>query len=414
VETRRGRAIRPRTGVALATKEVNTIKNALLIVSLLALGAVAGAPSLAAPKGGKGPDDASATSRPALTDDSGTRILDTSPQIIQPQWTKDKAPPVVRQPEGELVDIRARISRGSQDWYVVRYVAGPTPASAPARSTGLLGRTSSRPAKAAPPRPVGLPGPQYLLPCGLLERVEPLAAGTTSPLIKVSGETTQYHQNSYLFLREVITDSEEAPASPTSRPAQASPAPAGTGESSKPLTDLAAAPPPDANKSSGAPLAQRPGAETASHPASSPAGPRVPPGPAAADILQMLSHERPGKNLAVGVATSSPAAVAPSVAPLPAQSTFAATAGPMIVDRVVQIYPAGKKGWLAIHFVGDNTLREPPMFLLPCALLETAEEQIAGSAEHLKFRVSGETTDYHGRKYLLLRKLLVEKDLGQL
>jgi hypothetical protein len=105
---------------------------------------------------------------------------------------------------------------------------------------------------------------------------------------------------------------------------------------------------------------------------------------------------------------------APSVAPLPPQPTTSSTRGSMIVDRVVRIYPEGKGGWWVIGFQGDNTLREPPIRLLPSPLLEEAEKDVAAAPAKIKFRVTGELTEYKGRRYLLLRKLLVEKDLGQL
>ena len=86
-----------------------------------------------------------------------------------------------------------------------------------------------------------------------------------------------------------------------------------------------------------------------------------------------------------------------------------------MADRLVRVLLTKNVGWTVAAFEGDNTLREAPVRLLPCALLERAEG--AAGAVPLtgtRFRVSGEITTYKGRRYLLLRKLLPERDMGQL
>jgi hypothetical protein len=81
----------------------------------------------------------------------------------------------------------------------------------------------------------------------------------------------------------------------------------------------------------------------------------------------------------------------------------------VVVDRRIRVAPEPDTGWRQAVFVGDNTLREPPMRLLPCRLLEMAEA--AGSGQF--WRVSGEVTRYKGRHYLLIRKLIRLRDMGQ-
>ena len=54
------------------------------------------------------------------------------------------------------------------------------------------------------------------------------------------------------------------------------------------------------------------------------------------------------------------------------------------------------------------------MRLLPCKLLEEAERRAAGATlKQAKFRVSGRITQYKGRRYLLLSKLLRVREMGQ-
>jgi hypothetical protein len=91
-----------------------------------------------------------------------------------------------------------------------------------------------------------------------------------------------------------------------------------------------------------------------------------------------------------------------------------------------------------VRFYADNTLQEPPLRLLPCTELERATKAASGAnapaankpasgvntaANNMaagsptttkKFRISGELSEYKGRRYLLLRKVQVERDMGQL
>ena len=86
-----------------------------------------------------------------------------------------------------------------------------------------------------------------------------------------------------------------------------------------------------------------------------------------------------------------------------------------MADRLVRILPEKKAGWWVAAFEGDNTLREAPLRLLPCRFLERAENAVGNSKDTgVRFRVSGEVTTYKARRYLLLRKLLPERDMGQL
>ena len=86
----------------------------------------------------------------------------------------------------------------------------------------------------------------------------------------------------------------------------------------------------------------------------------------------------------------------------------------MVTDRLVRILPNPKDGWWQAVFVADNTLQEAPVRLLPCEMLEQAENAvIVGGGQTARYRISGEVTEYKGKQYLLLRKRLVEHDMGQ-
>jgi hypothetical protein len=274
------------------------------------------------------------------------------------------------------VEARAKIARvAGANWFVARYA-----------------------------REGNSPPPQFLLPCQLLEQVESFADANPSPRLKVSGEVTRYRGRDFLLLSEVIVEESPRPAdSARDGRADANSAAALAIAETRPvlLTELAASAP--ASDANGA--ASRP----ASAPASDPAG------ASPFEIISRMARERPGKTIVSTAPLSPTQPAARSVAPRATQPAIASAKGSMIVDRVVRIQPESKDGWWDVLFQGDNTLREPPIRLLPSALLEEAEKEVsAAPGGRIKFRVSGELAEYKGRRYLLLRKLLVEKDLGQL
>jgi len=226
--------------------------------------------------------------------------------------------------------------------------------------------------------------PRVALPSRLLEQMEPLAATSPRVRFRVSGETTVYRKRGYVLLTKATTLTLPAAASP-------------------PGDKLLSKPTPLVPKT----VARRPATRPAA--SSRPAGAEA----TSDDILQELLREKVGRPVPVVRDTPS-AATAPSVAP-GAGRGLAAGRGAMVVDRLVRIVPELTGSWWQARFEADNTLREPPMRLLPCGLLERAEGRRASrpSGETGVLRVSGLITHYRGRRYLLLRKLLRERGLGR-
>ena len=86
----------------------------------------------------------------------------------------------------------------------------------------------------------------------------------------------------------------------------------------------------------------------------------------------------------------------------------------MIVDRLIRIQPSRVDGWLEARFIGDNRLTEPPMRLLPSARLGEAEKWLEQAhGQTIRLRLSGEITEFRGRRYLLLRSVIPERQMGQ-
>jgi hypothetical protein len=231
--------------------------------------------------------------------------------------------------------------------------------------------------------------PRWVLPCRLLEKMEGVAAKTPGVTFRISGESTVYDSRSFLLLRKVTARTPSEPPKPPTppKPRKAPPLPA---PRAKP--------------------AEKPPAKATTQPDKSGEAP-----PSSEDILNQLLKDKPGKPIIPEIESVQDVPVkAPSVAPAPKEKTLPVGRGNMVVDRIVTLLPVGVGKWMQVSFVSDNTLREPPMRLLPCTKLTQAEALAAsGAGKSVRLRVTGEITVYKGRRYLLLRKLLVERDMGQ-
>jgi len=207
-------------------------------------------------------------------------------------------------------------------------------------------------------------GPR-ILPCRLLQRMEQLLVSDGRNTFLVSGETTAYRDSTYLLLRNVAV---------IARP------PASTLPDSSPANGPSAVP------------------QAASPPATQ-ADPLT-----AQGVAQRLLGQKSQRRLALpadaqpsdGQAPTSPPGLEPSRGQ-----------GNMIVDRLVRVLPDPASAWWDVRFEADNSLGEPPLRVLPGRFLRTAQ-RLGG-----KLRITGEMTHYKGQSYILLRKVLPERQLGQ-
>ncbi|MGA2265693.1 MAG: hypothetical protein ABSH10_04605 [Phycisphaerae bacterium] len=209
--------------------------------------------------------------------------------------------------------------------------------------------------------PAGFPKQMRVLPGKELEMLEELTAADPQASFHVTGQTTSYRNQPYILLLSV---SQEGAAPLESHMRQPTP----TTRLSVPLPPPAGAAPPADDTDS---------------------------------IRKSLTRAKPTKPLVA--APQPPDAEAPNAAP-----AFDAPAGDILIDRVVRIVRSADGQWLEARFEADNTLQEQPIPLLPCRLLERAV------AVDGKVRITGILRRYKGRNYLLLRKAIAERDMGQL
>jgi hypothetical protein len=209
--------------------------------------------------------------------------------------------------------------------------------------------------------PAGFPKQIRVLPGKELEMLEELTAADEGAWFRVTGQTTSYRTQPYILLLSVSKEGAAPLESHIRRPA--------------PTTSV------------GAPQTPQAGA--------------APPADDTENIRQSLTRAKPTKPL---VPTPQPAS--PDAGN--ATPAFDAPAGDILIDRVVRIVRSADGQWLEARFEADNTLQEQPVPLLPCHLLERAV------AVNGKVRITGILRRYKGRDYLLLRKAIPERDMGQL
>jgi hypothetical protein len=137
--------------------------------------------------------------------------------------------------------------------------------------------------------------------------------------------------------------------------------------------------------------------------------------PTADDIIRAFQRERP---TAVPVLPSGPEDETHVRAELPTPTGDRGTRpllpdGYMLVDRVGRIVKEGDD-WVFVFESDTSTYEEPPMGLLRNQTLERMVRESRGGLDPVVFIVSGEVTEYQGQNFLLPRKVLRKRDLGNL
>ena len=98
-------------------------------------------------------------------------------------------------------------------------------------------------------------------------------------------------------------------------------------------------------------------------------------------------------------------AVAPSA---PSQNLL--REGTYLFDRVGRMVKTGDGRQQFVFDSDGKAMKDPPMLLLPNLKLMQMEDAVNSVNADRKFRISGTVTEYRGRNYILVDKLLVEDD----
>jgi hypothetical protein len=292
-----------------------------------------------------------------------TNILGERPAVpVTPVVTAKPAAatkPVMPVEGSGVVERRCRLGRdGETGWYVLEFLDVKAP-------------------------------PRRVLPCALLERMQELTA-QGDVKFRVSGESLSYRGKAYVMPEKVVLDQAAEPVGPKLVAAETEPEPA-----SKPAPETK---PSDAVADASA----KPGI-----PGTQPISPD--------EIIKRLLQDRPGEP--VLPTPRAVAAVAPAASVAPARNTgeVAAAGKEVVIDRLARLVKERGGDWWEAHFESDNTLEDQPVLLLPCLVLERNAERLTTGNEggYVKFRLSGELTEYKGRQFLLLRKVIIERPMNQ-
>ena len=89
--------------------------------------------------------------------------------------------------------------------------------------------------------------------------------------------------------------------------------------------------------------------------------------------------------------------------------------GTYVVDRTARLSRTGGEAQQSeLTFDADGqAMKDPPMIILPNLKLMQMENAVTGGAKDLKFKVTGLITEYKGRNYILLEKVVVVPDVVQ-
>lgn len=87
--------------------------------------------------------------------------------------------------------------------------------------------------------------------------------------------------------------------------------------------------------------------------------------------------------------------------------------GSFIVDRPGRLIRE-EDWWTFVYESSDGKMQQAPLRLLPSRQVELMEQSSAAGTRSIVFLVSGEVTTFHGRNYLLVRKVLIRRDYGNL
>ena len=86
--------------------------------------------------------------------------------------------------------------------------------------------------------------------------------------------------------------------------------------------------------------------------------------------------------------------------------------GTFLVDRVGRLSRSADGSQAEFAFDADGTaLHDPPVVIVPNLKLMQMEDAAAAAVRDLRFRVSGMVTEYRGRNYILLEKVVVVPEI---
>ena len=86
--------------------------------------------------------------------------------------------------------------------------------------------------------------------------------------------------------------------------------------------------------------------------------------------------------------------------------------GTFLVDRIGRLSRTAEGSQAEFVFDSDGTaMQDPPLVILPNLKLQQMEDAVTNAIKDPRFRVSGQLTEFRGRNYILLDKVVVVPDI---
>ena len=88
--------------------------------------------------------------------------------------------------------------------------------------------------------------------------------------------------------------------------------------------------------------------------------------------------------------------------------------GDYVNDRMGRLTKSADGQTMEFTFESDGrTMQDPPVIILPNLKLMSMEDAVNSGNRDLRFRVTGQVTEYKGRNYILLEKVSVVQEKAQ-
>src|SRR5215216_4711461 len=108
-------------------------------------------------------------------------------------------------------------------------------------------------------------------------------------------------------------------------------------------------------------------------------------------------------------ATTGQAAVAPNAPQLNLRRE-----GSLIIDQTARLTRSADGQTAELTFEADGkAMKDPPMIILPNLKLAQMENAVISSSRDIRFKVTGTVTEYKGRNFILLEKVVVVPEVTQ-
>ncbi len=168
--------------------------------------------------------------------------------------------------------------------------------------------------------------------------------------------------------------------------------------------------------------ATQPAAPEAAPPAPTSAPAQTAPAqPSAANVLENLLKDKPdnipSSHTAVpapaGGATATAVPALPNVTPATINSNRLRE-GQVVYQRTGRLAKDEKTGnWYFTFDADNNNMMDPPMQLIPSRFLMAMEDATVNGTQPLRFKVTGQVTEYRGKNFLWVQQMEILRDVNK-